>query len=152
MEAYKLLVSISGTQCKILERPPHMTNKVLECAQCKALIHGSIFPEKRTCTLSSFSNNVRQKKVRGVFINSTWYMPASTIPRLLHTGRSPYTPTHMVQTQFTQNALNDVRCSDKCGKSMICQIMHMGLDIDTLKIQSSDWPKLHCALIMTLCI
>ena len=44
--AYRQLVSISGPQCKILERPPQMTNQVLQRAQCKALIHGSIFPGK----------------------------------------------------------------------------------------------------------
>ena len=27
--AYRQLVSISGPQCKILERPPHMTNQAL---------------------------------------------------------------------------------------------------------------------------
>ena len=27
--AYRLLVTISGPKCKILERPPHMTNQVL---------------------------------------------------------------------------------------------------------------------------
>jgi len=78
----------------------------------------------------------------------TWYMPTSTIPHLVHTGRSPYTPTHMVQTQlsYRQDAWNDIRCSDKCGKSMKCQILHEGLATDTLKVQSSDCPKLHCAL------
>jgi len=47
--------------CKILERPPHKTNHVLYRAQCKALIHGSIFPGK-TSAVSPF---IRFSWVRG---------------------------------------------------------------------------------------